>query len=231
MEIELNLESESTSAIITGGSRGIGNAIVVELEIRGLQVTSLSSETLDLTDPNQVKEWIRDFSGPPPYLLVCNAGINIPESISLQSDEELRRIVECNFFAHSSLIRFFAPLMARSGGGRIVMISSAYSGKVRQGRSAYSSSKAALDAFMRSTALEFAQDEVLVNSVAPGFVSTELTTANNPPEILREIVKRIPIGRLATSEEVAKAVAYFGSRENTYITGQVIHIDGGFSLT
>jgi 3-oxoacyl-[acyl-carrier protein] reductase len=228
---DLELTVEPTFALVTGASRGIGRAIAVELVSKGINVTAMSSTSLDMTEPSAVDAWIRDFRDPIPYLLVCNAGINKPESIELQSDEAVRRIFECNFFAHSLLIRFFAPLMAKNGGGRIVIISSAYSGKARQGRSAYSSSKAAMDAFMRSAALEFAKDDVLVNSIAPGFVGTELTMANNPRDVLAEIVRRIPIGRLALPEEVAKAVSYLGSAQNTYITGQILNIDGGFSLT
>jgi 3-oxoacyl-[acyl-carrier protein] reductase len=231
MRNDRNLALEPRNALVTGASRGIGRAIAVELKSQGINVMALSSTSLDMTEPSAVVAWIRDFSGPIPYLLVCNAGINKPESIESQLDEEVRRIFECNFFAHSSLIRFFSPLMAKNGGGRIVIMSSAYAGKARHGRSAYSSSKAAMDAFMRSTALEFAKEDVLVNSIAPGFVATELTIANNPPDVLAEIVKRIPIGRLASPEEVAKAVAYLGSSQNTYVTGQVLNIDGGFSLT
>lgn len=218
-------------ALVTGGTRGIGSAITVELATSGMRVTALSSGSFDMTRPDEVLAWTQNYTGDIPYLLVCNAGMNRPESLASQSDEEVRRILECNFFAHTELIRFFAPRMAANGGGRVVVISSAYATRARVGRSAYASSKAALDAYMRGAALEFAKSNVLVNSIAPGFVETELTLANNPPEILKEIVKRIPIGRLASSEEVARAVAFLGSPRNTYITGQVLNIDGGFSLT
>ena len=219
------------SALITGGRRGIGKAISQELAARGIRVTSLSRESFDMSQPEEVQSWIRDFEGEIPYLLVCNAGINIPESLATQSTEAVRKILQCNFFAHVELISFFAPRMADLGGGRIVVISSAYANKARVGRSAYSSSKAALDAYMRSAALEFANRNVLVNSIAPGFVATDLTIANNTANAIDEITKRIPIGRLATTQEVAKAVSFIGSEENTYITGQVLNVDGGFSLT
>jgi 3-oxoacyl-[acyl-carrier protein] reductase len=120
--------------------------------------------------------------------------------------------------------------MSANGGGRIVGISSAYSLRARSGRSAYSSSKASLDSFLRTVALEYAARGILVNSVSPGFVSTQLTTANNSEAELAELMKKIPLGRFAQPKEVAKLVFFLGSNDNTYITGQSVAIDGGLAI-
>ena len=120
--------------------------------------------------------------------------------------------------------------MQKNKWGRIVNISSAYSFLAREGRSAYSSSKAGLDALTRSLAVEYSSDNILVNSVAPGFVDTELTRKNNSKSEIEKICSSIPMRRLASSDEIAKIVFFLSSEENTYITGQTIVADGGFSI-
>lgn len=118
--------------------------------------------------------------------------------------------------------------MIHRGAGRIVAISSCYSQRSRAGRSLYSSTKAALDALIRTSSLEFAAHGVLVNGVAPGFVGTDLTYRNNDEASLAMIVDLIPLKRLAEPSEIAQVVRFLGSTGNTYITGQVVPVDGGF---
>jgi 3-oxoacyl-[acyl-carrier protein] reductase len=164
-------------------------------------------------------------------VLVNNAGEN---PISNLADLELStwdRVLQTNLTSPLMLVRHFAPLMARQGFGRIVNISSAYSSKARIGRSMYSASKAALDSLTRSAAVEFAGQGILVNSVCPGFIDTELTRKNNNPETIQKLLSRVPAGRLGTQDEIAEVVAWLGSPQNSYTSGQCIHVDGAFSIT
>jgi 3-oxoacyl-[acyl-carrier protein] reductase len=109
-----------------------------------------------------------------------------------------------------------------------VNIGSAFSVVSHEGRAAYSSAKSGLLGLTRTAAIEGGADGVLVNAVAPGYVRTDLTEQNNTPERIAEICEAIPMGRLAEPEEVAKLVTFLASEDNTYVTGQLISIDGGF---
>jgi 3-oxoacyl-[acyl-carrier protein] reductase len=114
--------------------------------------------------------------------------------------------------------------------GRIVAISSAYATIARDGRSSYSISKAALEALIRSIALENAQSNIIANSIVPGFIETPLTLKNNTQLQIDKILERIPMQRFGSPLEVANLVSFLISDKNTYITGQSFRIDGGFSI-
>jgi 3-oxoacyl-[acyl-carrier protein] reductase len=120
--------------------------------------------------------------------------------------------------------------MAKRGYGRIVNISSIWSVVSKGGRLPYSMSKSGLSGLTRTLAVEVAQFNVLVNGVAPGFVNTELTSQNNSEQDLAAIRAMIPAGRLAEPEEIAEIVSFLCSAKNSYITGQTIVVDGGFSI-
>ena len=120
--------------------------------------------------------------------------------------------------------------MKVSGYGRIVNISSIWSGVTKPGRSIYASSKAAINAFTRTAAVEYAAHNVLVNAVAPGYVNTELTQVNNTPEQIEAIKSNLPTKRLAEPVEIAELVFFLSSEKNTFITGQTIFADGGYSI-
>ena len=119
--------------------------------------------------------------------------------------------------------------MAARGWGRIISVSSCYSFLARAGRVAYSASKGALNQVTRTAALEFGGRNVLVNAVAPGFVETEMTRRNNDAGQIAQLASQTALGRLARPEEVAELVAFLASDQNSYITGQLVVIDGGFS--
>lgn len=148
-----------------------------------------------------------------------------------QSEDEFLRINQANYFSNVLLIKSIIPRMVKNGEGRVVFISSAYALKSKEGRSAYSASKAAMEAFIRTCAVEYSKQNILFNSIAPGFIETDLTLANNNATQIKELTERIPLGRLGQPAEVAELVKFLGSPSNTYITGQTINIDGGFSLT
>ena len=216
-------------ALVTGGSRGIGAAIAEVLSDAGWQVLAPTRSELDLSDSDSIGEFLVD--APKVFGLVLNAGINEPAEIADIDDATWQRTLDTNTASAFRLVRALAPQMAETGGGRIVAVSSAYAGRARMGRAAYGASKAALEALVRSTAVEFASSGVLANAIAPGFVDTELTRANNDATAISALLERVPVGRLAKPAEVASAVSFLLSPSNTYITGQTIAVDGGWSCT
>ena len=218
-------------AWVTGGSGDIGDVIVGRLRKEKVRVTSLSSKNFDISNMMEIQEYIRLVSKKNyPDILICNAGINNPKLIEEQSISDLEKIVNTNLMGHITLIKAVLPHMAARRFGRIVIISSIYSQRARIGRSAYSLSKSALDSFMRSVAIEYADKGILANSVAPGFIDTKLTSKNNKKKTLSKIITQIPTKRLGTPQEVSELVWFLASKKNTYITGQTISIDGGFSI-
>ncbi len=219
------------SALVTGGTRGIGLGIADALRANDWKVIATGRSDFDLEKKESVASWLNSNSDLNPYLLVCNAGINLPKRIEAQSEEEFLRINQANYFSNVLLIKSIIPRMVKNGEGRVVFISSAYALKSKEGRSAYSASKAAMEAFIRTCAIEYSKQNILFNSIAPGFIETDLTLANNNPTQIKELTERIPVGRLGHAIEIAELVEFLGSPSNTYITGQTINIDGGFSLT
>ena len=216
-------------ALVTGGSRGIGAAIAEHLTDANWQVLVPTRSELDLSNSDSIDEFLAD--APKVFGLVLNAGINEPAEIADIDDATWQRTLDTNTASAFRLVRALAPQMAETGGGRIVAVSSAYAGRARMGRAAYGASKAALEALVRSTAVEFASSGVLANAIAPGFVDTELTRANNDATAISALLERVPVGRLAKPAEVASAVSFLLSPSNTYITGQTIAVDGGWSCT
>jgi 3-oxoacyl-[acyl-carrier protein] reductase len=215
------------TAFITGGARGIGAAICEELERRGVELIAPSRAELDLANPDSVDLYVRRQANLEVDILINNAGINVLNAvpaIDLAAFEEMQRV---NLTAALRLIQCFAPGMARRGWGRILSMSSILGLKARQRRAAYSITKAGLEALTRSVAVEFGPMGVLANSLAPGFVETNLTSQNNSPEVIAEIAAGIPLRRLAKPVELAKVAAFLVSDENTYLTGQTIVVDGG----
>ena len=219
------------TAFLTGGARGIGAAIRQELSRRGIDVIAPSRVELELADPASIDAYLRSNPGLEVDILINNAGINVLNAvpaIDLATFEEMQRI---NLTAALRLIQCFAPGMARRGWGRILSMSSVFGLKSRERRAAYSMTKAALEALTRTVAVEFGPMGVLANSLAPGYVDTELTRQNNPPEVLARIAAGIPLRRLAQPAELAKVAGFLVSDDNTYLTGQTIVVDGGLGCS
>ena len=218
------------TALLTGGSRGIGKAIAEVLTDHGWSVLAPTREQLDLADVSSVPAYLdsldAQISG-----LVVNAGVNSPQELGALSLQEWSEIHQVNQTSAFQLISALVPGMADRGFGRIVAITSAYSSRARSGRAGYSASKSGLESLMRSIAVEFGGSGVVANSVAPGFVDTDLTRQNNTPETIAHLLERVPVGRLAEPAEIAEAVAFLMSEDNRYITGHTLHVDGGFACT
>lgn len=216
--------------LLTGGRGGIGSYIKDELVSKGYSVLAPTSEELDLSSQTHVLRWIESNSNLEFDGLVLSAGINTPRDFNAIETNEYNQILQTNVNSNRLLIKAILPAMQKNRYGRIVAISSSYSTITRLGRSSYSVSKAALEALIRSVGLENAQNNILANSVVPGFIETPLTLKNNDKFQIEKILERIPVGRMGKPSEVAKLVWFLMSEQNSYITGQSIRVDGGFSI-
>ena len=218
------------TVLVTGASRGIGQSIALRLASQGWSVLSPTRDELDLDSYESVRSYLERLSHPIDGVVLC-AAVNSPQRITDLSLMNWGTTLQTNLQASLQLLTALLPGMEARGFGRVVAVSSMYAQRARGGRAAYGMTKAALEALVRFVTVECAHKGVLANAVAPGFVDTELTQRNNDPASIAQITERIPVGRLASPEEVAEAVAFLASPSNTYITGQILAVDGGWSCT
>jgi NAD(P)-dependent dehydrogenase (short-subunit alcohol dehydrogenase family) len=218
---------EASTALITGASRGIGAAIAARLQGEGIRVLSPLSKALDLSSSVSIDRYLSTLTQPID-ILVNNAGINRLGSIDEISSTDFEDVIQINLLGHFRLTQGLVKGMKARRYGRIVNISSIWSLVSRERRMAYSATKAAINGLTRAQALELAPYNILVNALAPGYVNTDLTKKNNTSVELEAIATQIPLGRLAEPSEIAECVAFLCSPKNSYITGQVIAIDGGY---
>jgi 3-oxoacyl-[acyl-carrier protein] reductase len=237
--------SEKKVAIVTGGGTGIGAACVRELSAKGFRVaihyrssgdaaSSLLAEigdgfllAADLADVGQVEAMIEQIKRETDRVdvLVNNAGISIDADMQRMKIEQFdaqRATMRGAWYLTKRILRQF---MLRADNGRIINISSVVGHSGNSGQIPYTMEKAAMDALTKSLAQELRGRNILVNSVAPGFIATRMT-ASLPEEIQAEIVSRIPLGRMGRPEEIAEAVGFLATA-GSYITGTVIHVNGG----
>ncbi len=217
------------TVLITGGSRGIGKACVELFRERGYTVVAPSRAEMDLGSKNSIVSYINSLDIRID-VLVNNAGINPLAKVGELDFAAAEELMNINYWAPVLLTDLLAPKMRANGYGRIVNISSIWGSVTKAGRSMYASSKAAINAFTRTCAVEYAASNVLVNAVAPGYVNTELTKINNTPEQIELIKANLPINRLAEPKEIAELIFFLGSEKNSFVTGQTILADGGYSL-
>jgi 3-oxoacyl-[acyl-carrier protein] reductase len=215
-------------ALVTGASRGIGSAIADRLYNDGYKVLKPTRAELDLLSNASIDTYLSNLSEQVD-VLVNNAGINLLGSLTEMYDTDLGETLQVNLIAPLRMIRGLAPSMMRLRYGRIVNISSVWSLVSKPRRVSYTLSKTGLNGMTRSLGIELAPYNVLVNAVAPGFVNTELTRKNNSPTEIEALQKMIPVGHLAEPSEVAEVVAFLCSEKNTYIVGQTIFVDGGYT--
>ncbi|MBI3520071.1 MAG: SDR family oxidoreductase, partial [Bacteroidetes bacterium] len=209
------------TVLITGASRGIGKACAELFLAHGYAVLSPGRNELDLLSEKSIRDYIANLKQPVD-ILINNAGINPLGVIGEIDFKNAYQLMETNFWAPVLLTDLLAPKMKDRGYGRIVNISSIWSGVTKAGRAMYASSKAAINAFTRTAAVEYASSNVLVNAVAPGYVNTELTKINNTAEQIETIKSNLPINRLAEPSEIAELVYFLASDKNTFVTGQTI---------
>ena len=215
-------------ALVTGAGRGIGRAIADAFRAQGATVLAPSRAELDLLSNASIDAYCTALAEPVD-VRVNNAGINPLGSAQEFTDADLAATLQVNLAAPMRLARALTPAMARRGWGRVVNVSSIWSGVAKARRFVYAATKSGLNGMTRALAVELAGAGVLVNAVAPGFVNTELTAKNNSPEELARIAELIPVRRLAEPAEIAEVVAFLCSGKNGYLTGQTLFVDGGFT--
>ena len=232
---------EGKTALVTGGTRGIGEAIAKCLHDHGATVVITGTKpdfsslqnyqylAVDFTDINQIKELVNQVKEMKIDILVNNAGINKVAPILDQNVDDFMRVQQVNVTAPFMLCQAVLPWMYKQNWGRIVNISSIW-GKISKAfRAPYSASKFAIDGLTAAIAAEVATKGVLVNSVAPGFIDTELTRSVLGIDGMNQLAQQVPAMRVGTVEEVATFVTWLAGPDNTYISGQNIAIDGGFT--
>ena len=237
--------NEKKVALVTGGGTGIGAACVRELAARGFRVgihyrsSAAAAEALlkeigdgfllsaDLADTAQVEAMLEQLKGATDRLdvLVNNAGVSIDldmQRMRIEQFDAQRGALRGVWLLTKRVLRLY---MMRAGTGRIINISSVVGHTGNAGQIPYTMEKAALDALTKSLCQELAGRNILVNSVAPGFIATEMT-AHLPEEVQASILGRVPLGRMGRPDEVAEVVGFLAA-SGSYITGAVIHVNGG----
>ena len=240
-------------AVITGASRGIGRATAIELAKRGafVIVNYRGSEAAALETVAEIKSaggdavcmaWdVSDYAECEKNIkqiidtfgridiLVNNAGITRDDLLMKLSEEDFDAVISTNLKGCFHCIRFVSRQMLRQRSGRIINLSSVSGVAGNAGQANYAASKAGVIGLTKTAAKELASRGITVNAIAPGFINTEMT------EVLSDAVKegargQIPLGHFGRPEDVAKAAAFLASEDAAYITGQVIHVDGGMVM-
>jgi len=228
--------------VVTGASRGIGRAIALAFRAEGAWVIGTRTTaggrpddacrewiTADFSDLAQIKACADAVRAAEPDVLVNNAGINKIAPFAEIAAEDFQLIQQVNVLAPFMLCQAAIPAMARRQWGRIVNISSIWGKISKEQRASYSTSKFALDGMTLALAAEHSVNGILANCIAPGFVDTELTRQVLGDAGIESLVAAVPVRRLGQPEEIARLVLWLSSEENTYLVGQNIAIDGGFT--
>jgi tropinone reductase I len=247
-----NLKGQT--AVITGGSKGIGRATVSEFIKLGAEVlytgrnadAILKLEDEFTAEGHTVKGMVADVTKPEDRhkilnwaennwkavtILVNNAGINIRKKALDFSEEEYRKVIETNLMSPFLLARELYPLLKKSKNGKIINVASAAATQDVGTGTPYAMSKAGLLQQTRSLAVEWARDNIRVNAVSPWYTRTPLTDSLLDDEKRREmILRRTPLNRIAEPEEIASIIAFLAMDESSFITGQTIVADGGMSV-
>jgi 3-oxoacyl-[acyl-carrier protein] reductase len=241
-------------ALVTGGSRGIGRAIVKAFAAEGAKVAviyrgnkeaaeALVQEVLqgggtafamqtDVTDPTAAQQCVEQVEKElgPVDILVNNAGVIHDDLFVRMEPEHWRSVLQTNLGGTCNFCRAVAYPMMKRRTGRIINISSIAADHVNLGQTNYAASKGAINSFTRALAVELASRGVTVNAIAPGFIETDMSAAirNKAGDLIEK--KMIPMKRIGKPEDVANVAVFLASNESAYITGQVLTVDGGLSL-
>jgi len=227
--------------LVTGGTRGIGFAVAEafleqnsEVHITGTAEKGHGPSgsiyhPCDFTNTKKFEKFCESLNQWGIDILINNVGINKIGAFAQLNPEDFLSIQKVNVYSPFRLIQSVLPGMISKKWGRIVNITSIFGIISKEHRSPYSASKFAMDGMSASLAAEVAKSGVLVNSVAPGFIDTELTRRILGEQGMREMANKVPICRMGRPEEVARLVLWLASNENTFVSAQNIAIDGGFT--
>ncbi len=238
--------------LVTGASRGIGKAIALELGLRGATVvgtatsengakgiTSMLAENnirgtgmvLNVTDTDSIAAFLKavqDDYGTP-GILVNNAGITRDNLLMRMKDEEWDDVIQTNLTSAFRMSKACLRGMMKAKHGRIITISSVIAATGNPGQANYAATKAGVIGFTKSLAREVGSRGITVNTVAPGFIDTDMTRAL-PEEQRNRLLEQIPLARLGDVRDIAQAVAFLASNEAGYITGETLHVNGGMYM-
>lgn len=244
---------EKKTALVTGGTRGIGKAIALELAETGYNII-LNYRTAN-EELNNLKKEIED-KNVNCYLvygdiskfedceniaktaieecgkidvLVNNAGITRDGLIMRMKKEDFDSVIDTNLVGTFNMTRNVIPYMVKQKNGRVINLSSVVGITGNAGQTNYSASKAGVIGFTKSLAKELASRNILVNAIAPGFIETDMTNVLSD-SVKESILNQIPLKRMGEAKEVAKLVKFLVSEDSKYITGQVINVDGGMVM-
>lgn len=251
MAIDIDLSGKTV--LITGGTMGIGAAIAAELHNAGADliltgvedegfIGELNTDTIskginnihyfhvDFTNLNSVDNFFKYLDGQKKIdICVNNAGTNRNNPIDEINIEDFDLLLNVNLKAPFLITRYLSKRMKEANYGRIVNIASIWGIKSRAGRASYTITKSGIIGLTKTSSIELAPYNILVNAVSPGFTMTELTMKTLPEKEFNELKEIVPAKRFAQPNEIAKLVLFLVSDLNTYITGQNIAIDGGFT--
>lgn len=227
---------------ITGANRGIGAAIANAFMEEGAYVigtrTKRESDVnvacsdwviADFLEEEQIYSCAENIKAEKIDILINNAGINENASFVEIDDKVFKNIQQVNLFAPYVLCKAALKGMVEKSWGRIVNISSIWGKVSKNGRASYSASKFALDGLTLSIASEYSSKGILANCIAPGFIDTSLTRRMLSEQQIEALTSQVPLERLGTPDEIAELVLWLSSARNTFVTGQNIAIDGGFT--
>ena len=238
-----------TVALVTGASRGIGQAIADRLATNGFYVvgTATSSDgaqgisgrlghggegrVLDVTDAAVVADLAKSLTeaDKSPLVVVNNAGITKDALMLRMKPEDWRAVIDTNLTSIYTVVSAFIKPMTKARMGRIINISSVVGSMGNAGQVNYAAAKAGLEGMTRALAREFGSRAITVNAVAPGFIETDMTQ-ELPASQKEALLSNIPLGRLGSAEEVAGTVAFLAGEEASYVTGTTLHVNGGMYM-
>jgi 3-oxoacyl-[acyl-carrier protein] reductase len=233
---------EGKVALVTGASRGIGQAIALELKKQGAKVYGTATtdagaqaisafaigKALNVTDVAQTEAVLKEIGDI--AILVNNAGITRDNLALRMKDAEFDEVIDTNLKAVFRLSRAVMRGMMKARWGRIINITSVVGASGNPGQANYAAAKAGVVGMTKSLAAELGSRNITVNCVAPGFIDTDMTRALTE-EQRTAILDRVPLGRLGAPEDIAAAVAYLASPQAGYVTGAVLHVNGGMYMS
>lgn len=222
------LGAEQATVIGTATSQGGADSITAALAAAGIKGTGM---VLDVANPESISDCIKQVTDTygAPQILVNNAGITRDTLLMMMKDEQWNDILETNLSSVFRMSKAVIRPMMKKRSGRIINISSVVGATGNAGQTNYAASKAGLVGFSKSLAREIGSRNITVNTVAPGFIDTDMTR-ELPEEQRQALAAQIPLGRLGSTEEVAATVVFLASPAAAYITGETIHVNGGMFM-